>query len=192
MAMPASAPRFWTPSDVLAELPESTSTHYECLDGELVVTPVPRVAHELAVDDLRARLAAVVGRRRTVQGLADLRLTTDSLVQPDLFVLEAPLRGDMRWEDVARPLLIVEVLSPSTARIDRGTKRRLYQQAGVPEYWIVDLAERLIERWTPGATTPDRLQQTLAWADPVTGQRAEFDLPAFFSAVLDEHRDQPA
>ena len=61
------------------------------------------------------------------------------------------------------PLLAVEVLSPSTARADRTVKRRLYQRAGVPEYWIVDLEARLVERWRPADERPEVLTDTLTW-----------------------------
>jgi Uma2 family endonuclease len=46
-------------------------------------------------------------------------------------------------------LLAVEVLSPSSAHFDRVRKRRFFQRVGVPEYWIVDVDARLIERWRP-------------------------------------------
>lgn len=55
------------------------------------------------------------------------------MVQPDLFVVP--------------PILIAEVVSPSTARFDRITKRRRYQRSGVLAYWVVDLDARL--RWHP-------------------------------------------
>ncbi len=183
MGMPASTDRYWTPADVLAEFPESNGTRYECIAGELLVTPVPRVAHELAVTDLCAALAEVVGKRRALRALADLRLTADSLVQPDAFVLESPLAGHASWAEVSRPLVVIEVLSPSTASVDRGRKRRLYQRAGVPEYWILDLDARRIERWTPASDEPEILQDQLAWADPVSGAKAVIHLPTFFAAV---------
>ncbi|HJR35411.1 MAG TPA: Uma2 family endonuclease [Gemmatimonadales bacterium] len=47
------------------------------------------------------------------------------------------------------PTLVIEVLSPSTAHFDRFTKRRRFQRAGIPEYWIVDLDARAVDRWRP-------------------------------------------
>ena len=71
-------------------------------------------------------------------------------VQPDVFVVplvnDAPMRA---WTDVGRLLLTAEVLSPSTERTDRGRKRILYKEKAVPEYWIVDTDERIVERWRP-------------------------------------------
>ena len=52
--------------------------------------------------------------------------------------------------DQATPDLIVEILSPSTRRLDRKIKRRLFERFGVPEYWIVDLDARAVERYVGG------------------------------------------
>ena len=82
-----------------------------------------------------------------------------------------------------RLLLAIEVLSPSTARADRTVKRLLFQRTGVPEYWIVDLDARLVERWRPGDDRPEVLAETLRWqADPTTAP-LEIDLPQFFARV---------
>ena len=60
-------------------------------------------------------------------------------------------------------LLAVEVLSPSTARNDRYKKRAVYQEEGVPEYWIVDSAAPMVERWRPGDSEPDVLVTAMEW-----------------------------
>ena len=51
---------------------------------------------------------------------------------------------------MSKLLLAAEVISPSSARGDRVDKREAYQRNGVPEYWIVDTAARVVERWHPG------------------------------------------
>lgn len=185
MGMPASTDRYWTPAD-LEQFPENDGNKYECIDGVLFVTPAPRVVHELAADDLRASFAAVVGKRRALSVIADLRLTEGSLVQPDVFVFPGPLTGQSRWSDLPRPLVVIEVISPSTASIDRGRKRRLYQRSGVPEYWIVDVDTRCIERWTPDGTEADIRRDVIEWTDPVSGAMVTIDLPAFFGTVWGE------
>jgi Uma2 family endonuclease len=60
-------------------------------------------------------------------------------------------------------LLAVEVLSPSTARTDRQRKRRIYQDVGIPEYWIVDLDSRVVERWRPTDKRPEVLSDPFTW-----------------------------
>ncbi len=93
---------------------------------------------------------------------ADLELEPGQVNQPDVFVL--PSIAFKRWEDAPLPLLVVEALSPSTARYDRGLKRRFYQRAGVPEYWIVDIDARVVERWRPEDDRPEVLDGELVWA----------------------------
>jgi len=79
----------------------------------------------------------------------------DVLVQPDVFVvvtLDEARTGD--WSRLRSLLLLIEVLSPSTTRADRFTKRRRYQEAGVPLYWVVDGTEEHVEVWTPDVRVP--------------------------------------
>lgn len=99
-----------------------------------------------------------------------------------------PRRGrpDAACGSVRGLLLAVEVLSPSTARADRQTKRRLYQDEGVPEYWIVDLDARVVERWRPGDDRPEIVAATLTWQPDGSATPFELDLTAFFQAVLGE------
>ncbi|HVT14914.1 MAG TPA: Uma2 family endonuclease [Thermoanaerobaculia bacterium] len=89
------------------------------------------------------------GARRSggFAGLAplDVVMADHSVVQRDVIYVSAerlPIVGE-RIEGV--PDLLVEVLSPGTARRDRGEKLKLYAESGVPEYWILDAAERQIE-----------------------------------------------
>ena len=84
---------------------------------------------------------------------------------------------------MAPPSLAVEVVSFSSKRTDRLQKRRLYQEEGVPEYWIVDPEERRVERWGPVDAEPDVLTERLEWR-PVAGVGAlEIDLAALFARV---------
>ena len=63
-------------------------------------------------------------------------LTTAEVVQPDLFVMGGKYGRDKRIAGV--PILVAEILSPSTASHDFVRKMHLYQRVGVKEYWIVD------------------------------------------------------
>ena len=186
MGMPQAA-RDWTVQRVLA-LQEDGNRH-EVVDGELLVTPSPTFHHQDAVLALAVRLKPFVdssGAAYLSISPADIELDERTLVQPDLFVFELPGgRRPERWKDITRILLAIEVLSPSSARADRFVKRRRYQRQGIPEYWIVDLDSRLVERWRPGDERPEILSETLAWLVAEDAQPFELDLPAFFAEVLE-------
>jgi Uma2 family endonuclease len=187
MGMP-HAPTQWTAAAV-RELPDD-GLRYELVDGELVVTPAPSWIHQRVASGLVLRLGGYLSSSRV--GLvsfspADLAFGEDEILQPDLFVTpldaQAPIRS---WTDVTRLLLAIEIVSPSSARYDRLLKRRRYQRAGVPEYWIVDPDARLVERWRPEDTRPEVVGEILAWR-PDPGQPAlEIDLAVMFAEAWGE------
>jgi Uma2 family endonuclease len=187
MGMPNTAR--WTRDMVLA-LPDDGS-RYELFDGELLVTPAPSAGHQWAVAAVFRRLDRYLdgsGIGFACLSPADLPLEGGQIAQPDVFVV--PPRADgtrpTSWKEFGIPLLVVEVLSPSTAPADRITKRRRYQRTGVPEYWVVDRDSRVIERWRPGDLRPEVLDETLAW-EPRPGHAAlVFPLAELFAEVPGE------
>jgi Uma2 family endonuclease len=163
--MPAVAPRRWSAEDVRA-LPDEPGKRFECVDGELLVSPSPRLTHQSMVGFLWRAIEGYVCAQRIGAGFmatGDLELDAFTLVQPDVYVL--PLFEGRRPRiaaEIGHPLLFVEVLSPSTARYDRVVKRGRYQRYGV-EYWIVDLDARLVERWSPDAERPEIRTDSITW-----------------------------
>jgi Uma2 family endonuclease len=119
----------------------------ELLYGWLVLTPAPSLRHQrvlAALSDLLRGFAAEHGGEALFSPL-DVRLADHSIVQPDL-IFVSPARRDVLRERVhGAPDLVVEALSPSTARRDLGPKLRLYAESGVAEYWIVDPANGTFE-----------------------------------------------
>lgn len=184
MGMPATARPLWTRRMVLA-LPDD-GNRYELFAGELLVTPAPTLRHQLAVSlfyDLVAPYATAQGTGRTLTSPADLHLGGEQLSQPDLFVLPA-IPDDGAWESAPNPVLIVEVVSPSTAHADRFEKRRRFQRVGIPEYWIVDLDARAVERWRPGDDRPEILDDRLVWAPEGAREPLVIALPNLFTRIL--------
>lgn len=78
------------------------------------------------------------------------------------------------------------MLSPSTARADRTTKRRRFQRAGIPEYWIVDMDARVIERWRPRDRRPEVLAETISWQPLSSATPLVIELPVLFSRIHGE------
>jgi len=186
--MAMSVAKLWTRAEVLA-LPEDGRRH-ELVDGELLVSPSPRPLHQYAVLQFAELVGRYVRHHRVGDLLAspaDLDLQCGQLVQPDLFVLSRPEgRRLQEWTEAGIPLLVIEVLSPSTARADRLTKRRLYQRSGVPVYWIVDAEARRVEVWTGRAEAARMVDRILTWQPRVDLPPLEIDLPACFSAIAGE------
>jgi Uma2 family endonuclease len=188
MGMAAIPPSVTTLDEFFA-LPEDRSCRQELLDGLHVVSPNPTLRHQRAVMALYHRLTPALESHPELllfPVAGDIVLGPRTVVEPDLFVIPKPLSVDVHWREVARPTLAVEILSPRTAGRDRGIKRRLYQQAEVPEYWIVDLDSRLVERWRPGDDRPEILSETLTWQPTESASPFELDLAAFFAEVLDQ------
>ncbi len=186
--MPVVDTRRWT-ADEVRSLPDEPGARFECVDGELLVSPTPSLSHQWAVAALFRALDAYcragdIGAVGMAPG--DLQLDDATLVQPDLFVL--PFVGGRRPvlpAEIGRALLVAEVLSPTTARYDRVVKRARYQRYGV-EYWIVDLDARLVERWTPETPRPEIITGTLSWHPANVATALPIDLEALFAEALGE------
>jgi Uma2 family endonuclease len=183
MGMPAQE-MVWT-AEMARALPED-GKRYEVLDGELFVTPAPTGYHQRALRLLFEALSEYVGRYDIGElfwSPADIEFSTTRLLQPDLFIIPpGAFKGS--WRDITSLVLAIEVLSPSTARADRHRKRVIYQSEGVPEYWIVDLDARLIERWRPDDVRPEILTESMTW-QPISGADPLIvDLTRLFQNVL--------
>ncbi|MFN8978473.1 MAG: Uma2 family endonuclease [Gemmatimonas sp.] len=187
MGMPAVEQRRWTAAEVQA-LPEEPGKRFECVDGELLVSPSPSRAHQIALALLMTALTDYARRDNRALVLPaphDYVLDPFTVVQPDITVVPTPAgRAPRRDEECEPPVLFVEVLSPSTARYDRVVKRSRYQREGVA-YWIVDVEARLIERWTADER-PEVLTERLTWR--LSGHPDEFllEVPEYFARVHGE------
>ena len=114
---------------------------HELIDGEHFVTPAPVRRHQRLTVRLTFALEGWL-RQHPVGELyvapMDVILSDIDVVEPDLlFVSNERSQILGKWIHGA-PDLVIEILSPSTRRVDEITKRRLYERVGVREYWIVD------------------------------------------------------
>ncbi len=162
--MGMAAPLYYT-ADMVRALPED-GNKYEVVHGELLVTPAPRPWHEVVWGRLYEALQAYV-RLEPVGYLfgsrSDISWGPDTLVSPDIIVVPLEEARTLDWARMQHLLLVAEVLSPSSVRHDRFTKRRLYQEQGIPVYWVVDTEERAVEVWEPGALFPQVEIERLLW-----------------------------
>lgn len=162
MSMPL--PTYFT-ADMVRALPDDGNRH-EVVHGELLVTPSPRVLHQRVVRRLVTAIDTYVTSwpvGEVFTSPADISWGSDILVQPDVFVARLDEARSLDWARMRHLLLAVEVLSPSSSRADRFTKRRLYQEVGIPLYWLVDADAQVVEVWTPDATFPTFERERLVW-----------------------------
>ena len=122
----------------------------QLIDGEVVVSMPPILKHQAIVRELLLLLGLIA---RNTGGTAftaptEVYLDVHNVYEPDVLYLTPDT--DCRMEEkriVGAPELVVEVLSPSTAKYDRQEKYEAYQQYGVSEYWIVDPVHEVVEVW---------------------------------------------
>jgi Uma2 family endonuclease len=154
---------------------------HELHEGTLSVTPAPVPRHQR----VSHRLLRLIDRHVEANGLGeilyapvDLILSDTTVVQPDLLYLDPPRMVSITGRGIeGPPALVIEILSASTAPVDRDVKRRLYARHGVPAYWIVDPDARVIEAHVL-AGDAYRLATTLEGGEP----RA---LPPFLDLSID-------
>ena len=122
--------------DDLATMPDD-GHRYELIDGVLIVSPAPSINHQRCVRSLLVLLhAARQPEHEVLPGPVDVRFSRTTVLIPDLLVARKSDLMPARLETA--PVLVVEVLSPSTRLFDVGTKRMVYEAAGVLAYWLVD------------------------------------------------------
>ena len=191
MSMPALRQHRWTIEEVerLIDEREGLTPRYELADGELLVTPAPSGRHQRIVFALAILVHEYVKRH----GLGEVRLgpsmvslTRTSRFEPDLFVVPSrDGRLPLADEPVTRLVLAVEVLSPSSSRHDRITKRRFFQTHDVPEYWVVDGETEAFEVWRPSDERAALVDDHLVWRPDTTIPPFELDVRQFFADIAD-------
>jgi Uma2 family endonuclease len=115
----------------------------ELLDGQLVVREPQGSRHAITVELVREALQHAFGKGHHVRGHAPVALDEVSEPEPDIAVVRGRLR-DYTEEHPASPVLVVEVADSSLGK-DRVRKARLYARAGLADYWIVNLNDRVLE-----------------------------------------------
>ena len=119
----------------------------EVLNGNVIaMSPSPTWNHMAVAGNIYGIFRNYLkGKKCTpIQDGFDLHLTEKDVFIPDMMVICD--RSKIKRNGVyGAPDLVVEILSPSTAKNDRGYKKGVYEACGVPEYWIVDPSQRSVE-----------------------------------------------
>ena len=130
------------------ELPEGPP-YYQLIDGVVHMSPSPLFYHQ----QLAGRLYRLIWTHLERNPIGELAiapvgvfLTDFDTYQPDLLFVSEENRDRIGEDGVhGAPDLVVEILSPSTRKLDEGFKRKTYAACGVREYWIVDPDSKRVE-----------------------------------------------
>ena len=122
---------------------------YELVDGTLIVTPAPSRRHQQALLRLTLLLAERCPEHlELLFAPFDVTLAEDTVLQPDLLI--APKEQFTERDLPSAPLLVVEIVLPSTRHVDLSLKRARYEAAGCPSYWVIDLDQPSAIVWELG------------------------------------------
>lgn len=132
----------------LDDLPEDDLASYEVIDGTLYMAPLPLLGHQHIASQLLGILVAYLHEHPIGKAFTSgtkVVLDEFSSVGPDLVYISNE-RSDLLQSDGVHgpPDLVVEILS-SRPQLDRVIKFRKYEERGIPNYWIIDPEEQLLE-----------------------------------------------
>ena len=179
MGMAVSVPRYTV--DDLEHFPDD-GNRYELLDGVLLVTPAPSLAHQAIASRLVIRLSIESLGYAQVVGPGAITVPPGTQLQPDVLVIPAGYPLDSKWQDVSEHWLAVEVLSRSSRMYDPQFKRDAYFALGVREVWLVDMRDRSVEVYRergPG----EIIRDTVRWRVPAHDLVVAIDLSEVFAGL---------
>jgi len=145
----ATAEKILTYNDLLKLYPDEARV--ELIDNEIYEMSAPTSEHQRIVKKI-ARLLDDFVEEKVLGELFlspyDVILNEEQTVQPDLtFIGTADLDKVQTRGFFGVPTLLVEVISPSSYTRDNSKKKKIYAEAGVKEYWIVEPANQVVEIW---------------------------------------------
>lgn len=137
--------------DYLSAVAEHDTLRVEYLNGDIVMTPARSPHHQIIVTNL----LLLLGQHAMQNGLGlvlpaplDVVLSKEAqIAQPDLIFIAKARAPKLvtRSAITGAPDLVLEIISPSTARADRKIKPPLYARYGVAEFWLVDPEDQSVE-----------------------------------------------
>jgi Uma2 family endonuclease len=123
---------------------------YELASGKLeAMSPAPGPLHQLVLQELVDAIKDTCGKEFVVFiAPVDVILSNTEVRQPDLIMLHRSRMAQLSKRGIeGAPDLVAELLSPSSVKRDREDKRRSYARYGVPEYWIIDMNNTMLEQY---------------------------------------------
>jgi Uma2 family endonuclease len=153
---------------------------HEIIDGRHYMNAAPNPRHQAVSRHIQYQLYDQIelkGFGEVINAPIDLQFSDCDVVQPDIVVVLKANRIITPTKIKGIPDLVIEILSPSNRSHDLNLKRRLYEQAQVPEYWIVDPDEQAVHRYL--------LMPNGTYAEPTTLKESISFAGTFGSALVD-------
>lgn len=159
-------------------------SHVQLIEGEILEMAPPGAPHSTAVGLVQDILHATFeGTALHVRGQQPVRIGPDSEPEPDIAVVKGRRLDYLKIHPAAEDVVLVIEVADTSIDLDRRRKARLYGRAGIPEYWIVALPERILEVFTdPGAA--GYAQRTVLRPGDAVGPIAKPDAKIDVAALL--------
>jgi len=154
---------------------------YQLIEGEMHLAPAPNRFHQHISRNIEFILLKYLEKHpigEVYDAPFDVELTDINVYQPDIVFISDAHRSILTEQGAAgAPDFVVEILSPKTAEMDKGTKREVYSRCGVEELWIVDPDAKRIHVY--------RLQKNAVTPAATYGEKAKFKSPLFPGLTFD-------
>lgn len=131
------------------QFPDDGMRH-EIIDGIHYMNAAPVPYHQKLSGAISFRLYEAITLPKlgdVLNAPIDVQFSEHDVVQPDIIVVLNDNKIITQAKIKGSPDLVVEILSPSTTKRDEGLKKELYEQNGVPEYWVVDPDEKAVRKF---------------------------------------------
>ena len=133
--------------EVWESLPEGTLC--ELINNQLIMSPAPLILHQQILNEINIEISIYLKKNPTGKILiapVDVHFSSDNILQPDLLFLENKNLDKVQKDGLyGAPDVIIEILSPSTSKLDYKEKKSVYEKFGVPEYFIVDPESKSVD-----------------------------------------------
>lgn len=184
----AKNPSYYTVEDYYA-LPRDERV--ELIDGEFYEMLAPSMIHQSIVEEVTWQISTFIrsnkGTCKVIPSPIDVRINEDdkTMVEPDVIVVCKNRRAKLeKWGVLGAPDFVLEVLSDSTRDKDLHIKTKLYRNAGVREFWMIDTRKEQVLIWREGMDEVPIIQGISGTAKiTVLEKEMDVDLDAVKNAI---------